>query len=59
MEKVSETISEHLWTVNISKAPKHCLNLNGSIFVIFFDHPEKNQPEKFCLSIIWILETVS
>ena len=22
------------------KAPKHCLNLHGGIFVIFFDHSE-------------------
>ena len=23
------------------KVPKHCLNLDGSIFVVFFDHSEK------------------
>ena len=32
------TVSEHLWTVNMLKGPKHCLNLHGSVFVIFFDH---------------------
>ena len=31
-------VSEHLWTVNTLKGPKHCLNLHRSIFVIFFDH---------------------
>ena len=30
-------VSEHLWTVNMLKGPKHCLNLHGSVFVIFFD----------------------
>ena len=34
-------MSEHLWTVNILKAPKDCLNVHESIFVIFFDHSEK------------------
>ena len=32
--------------VNIIKGPKNCLNLHGSIFVIFFDHFEgKSAPE--------------
>ena len=35
------SVSEHIWTVNMLKGPKHCLNINGSIFVIFFDHSEK------------------
>ena len=34
-------VSENLSGVNMLKAPKHCLNLNGSIFVIFFNHPER------------------
>ena len=34
-------MSEHLWTVNMLKAPKDCLNVHESIFVIFFDHSEK------------------
>ena len=29
-------MSEHLWNVNILKAPKDCLNPHGSIFVVFF-----------------------
>ena len=36
----------HLWTVNILKGPKHCLNLHGSIFVIFSDHSEKQSAQK-------------
>ena len=24
-----------------AQGPKHCLNINGSIFVIFFDHSER------------------
>ena len=51
-------VSEHLWTVTMLKVPKDCLNLHGSIFVIFFDNFEKNQLEKFCFLSIWILETV-
>ena len=32
------TVSEHLWTVNILKGPKHDLNPHGGFFVIFFEH---------------------
>ena len=38
--------SEHLWTVNMLKAPKHCLNQHGSIFVKFFDHSERKAARK-------------
>ena len=39
-------VSEHLWTVNMLKGPKHCLNLDGSNFVMFFDHLEiKSAPK--------------
>ena len=31
-------VSQHLWTVNILKGLKHCLNLHRNIFVIFFDN---------------------
>ena len=31
---------EQLWTINKLKGPKHCINLHGSIFVIFFNHSE-------------------
>ena len=31
-------VSENLWTVNMLKGPKHCLNLHGSNSVIFFEH---------------------
>ena len=40
-------VSEHLWTVNMLKGPNDCLNLHGSIFVIFFDHYEKKSAPKF------------
>ena len=39
-------VSEHLWTVNMLKGPKHCINLKGSIFVIFFDHSERKSARK-------------
>ena len=51
--------SEHLWTVNMLKGPKHCLNLHGSSFVIFFQALKKNFSSKeFCHSIIWYIGTV-
>ena len=37
---LKNSVSEHLWTVNMFKGPKDCLNLDGSVFVIFFDHSE-------------------
>ena len=37
---------EHLSTVKMLKDPKHCLNLHGSIFVIFFDHSERKSAPK-------------
>ena len=30
-------MSEHLFTVNMLRDPKYCINLHGSVFVIFFD----------------------
>ena len=33
--------SEHLWAVNMLKCPKDALNLQSTIFVIFFDHSER------------------
>ena len=40
------SVSEHLWTDNMLKGPKHYLNLHGSIFVIFFDHIEQKSSPK-------------
>ena len=42
-------VSEHLWTVNMLKAPKDYLILHGSIFVIFFDHSERNSSRKILI----------
>ena len=39
-------MSEHLWTDNMLKGPKHCLNLQGIIFVIFFDRSERKSALK-------------
>ena len=41
-----EPVTEHLWTANMLKGPKHCLNLHGRIFVIFFDHSERKSAQK-------------
>ena len=37
---LKSAVSEHLWTVNIIKAPKDYFNVHGTIFVIFFYHSE-------------------
>ena len=39
-------VSEHLRTVNMLKVLKHCLNLHGSIFVVFFDDSERISARK-------------
>ena len=39
-------VSEYLWTLNMLKAPKDCLDLHGSILVIFFDHSESKSARK-------------
>ena len=38
--------TEHLWIVNMLKGPKDCLNLQGSIFVIFLDHLDRKSARK-------------
>ena len=52
------TVSEHLWTVNMLKGPKHCLNMDGSIFVMFLITLKKNHLQKVYFRSIWNLETV-
>ena len=37
----SPVVEEPL-TSNVVNGPKHCLNLNGTIFTIFIDHCEGN-----------------
>ena len=34
-------VSEYLLTVNMLKSRNHCLNLHSSVFVIFFDHSQR------------------
>ena len=46
LKSLKSPVSEHLWTVNMLKRPKHFLNLHGSIFVIFFDHSERESAPK-------------
>ena len=45
-------VSEHLWTVNMLKGPKDCLNLHGSILSYFLITLKVNQLQKFFLSSI-------
>ena len=45
-------VSEYLWRVNRLKGPKHYLNLNGTIFVISFDHSEKKISSENSVSVI-------
>ena len=52
------SLQEHLWTVNMLKGPKDCLNRHGSILWYFFITLKVNQLQKFFLSSIWNHETV-
>ena len=39
-------VSEHLWTVIMLKGPKHFIDLDASVFVIFLDHSERKSARK-------------
>ena len=49
---LNRTLSEHLWKVNMLKGAKHCLNLHGSSFVIFFDHSERTSVWKNSILVV-------
>ena len=42
-------VSEHLWTVKMLTGPKHCLILQGSIFVKFLDHFDRKSARKILI----------
>ena len=46
LKSLKSPVLKYLWTVNISEGPKHCLNLHRSVFVVFFDHSQKNSARK-------------
>ena len=46
---LKSSVSQHLWTVNSLKCPKDCLNLHGSIFVIFLHQFERKSARKFLI----------
>ena len=37
---------QHLWSVNMLKGKKHCLNLHRKCFVRYFDHSKKTSVRK-------------
>ena len=37
-QMAKKPVSENLWKVNMLKASKHCINMHGSFFGMFFDH---------------------
>ena len=49
---LNRTLSEHLWKFNMLKGAKHCLNLHGSSFVIFFDHSERTSVWKNSILVV-------
>ena len=49
LKHLKSPVSEHLWTVNMLKVPKHCFKLHGSFFVIIFDHSEITSAPKSLL----------
>ena len=52
-------VSEHWWTVNRLKGPKHWLSLQNNIFVIFLNIITENQFKKGCFSSIWNVKAVN
>ena len=42
-------VSEHLWTVKMQKCPKQAINLQRSVFVIFFDESQRKSAQKALL----------
>ena len=56
---LKKPVSQHLWTINMLKCPKDCLNLHDSLLSNFLITLKGNQEQKFCFSCIWNLETVS
>ena len=46
LKSLKSSLLEYLWTVNILKGPKHCLNLHRNIFVVFCDHSQRNSARK-------------
>ena len=45
--------TEHLWVINMLKAPKQCLNHHGSSFVIFFDKFKKKISSKNSFLVVF------
>ena len=58
LKSLKKPVSEHLWAVNMLKAPKHCLNVHGNILSDFSITMKENELEKIRVSIIWNHETV-
>ena len=52
LKSLKSPVTEHLWTEEMLKVPKHRLNLHDSSFVIFFITPKKLQFQRFFLSSI-------
>ena len=53
---LKRSVSEHLWTVNMLKGPKHCLNLHGRIFShIFWSYRRKISSKNYVLVVSKIL----
>ena len=55
---IKRSESQHLWTVNILKALKHCSTLLRSSFSYFLVTRRELKCKKFCLCSIWNLQTV-
>ena len=41
LKSKKKSVSEHLWTVNMLKSSKRCLNLHSSVFLKLFDQTQK------------------
>ena len=46
LKSLKSPVLKYLWTVNISKCPKHCLNLHRRIFLGFFYQSQRYSDQK-------------
>ena len=55
---LKSSVSEHLWTVNMTKGLEDCLNLQGRFLSYFYTNLTGNQLGKFCFCSTRNFETV-
>ena len=46
LKSLKNSVLEDLWTFNMLKGRKDCLNIQGSVIVIFFEHAARKSARK-------------